>query len=384
MARERFVWAVVLTLSAMSMVVGCKPSSEEALNDALNGLARTSDGWIEALEIARDALVDDDDETLAMEIALLLRATRATVNGASLCTEQHAEQRIRRVVEDVLDARRHGESTILPVEPLVCLIDPPKLSIETEPAIWEKGEISGYDFDRLDLKGEQMQLYLFITSDEGEELRHIPWPPNSPRVFDATVDLWSIDQDLADSDLYRHLEVWWGGSRLRTIHMIPSNHSGTVPIPSDARLFSFVPREQTGDDADFDGECQIGASAKLMIQPSDATKLVLQLQMHAFELGKGTTEVMGVSDLNDAAFVVFEAESGYQIEEILKPHPADRIDFKDDDHDVDFPHDSSSGDPPLVKQWRFVGDTDGDEAGTRTRMSVKLEDIIVRVAETEP
>lgn len=35
----------------------------------------------------------------------------------------------------------------------------------------------------------------------------------------------------------------------------------------------------------------------------------------------------------------------------------------------------------LVKQWRFLGDTDGEEAGTRTRMRVTLQEFEVRVVE---
>lgn len=379
--RGPFLWLGAVILVAMSLVVGCKESPEDALHDTLNTTASSAGDWIELLEFARDGLVDDEKEELAAEVEFLLRAARATVNGASPCTAQQAEQRIRRVAEDILDALRHGDSTILPVEPLICLIDPPRLALEDGEVNWEEGEISGYDFDRADLTGEQMQLYLFTSSIEGEELTHVEWSPKTPSAFDATIDLWPVDQDLADTEVYRHLELWWGGERLRTIYMAGVVQLETVPIPSDARLFSFMPTEQSGDDRDFDGACQIDVDVELMIHPSDATKLVLQLDMLAVEEGRGTTKVTGQSDLDDPLLVVYEAEEGYEIEEIASPHPADCAEFKDEEHDVDFPSGSEVCGHGLVKQWRTLGDTDGDEAGTRTRVSVQLEDIEVQVVQ---
>ena len=369
----------VLALAALSLAFGCAQSSEEALRDVLSASPDSPQGWVELLEVARDELEDEEEEALATEIGFALRTARATVSGASPCTTQQAEQRIRRIVEDVLDARRHGESTILPVEPLVCQIDPPWLAPEADTVVWQEGQISGHDFDRTDLTGEQMQLYLFTSSSAGQDLRHVEWPPNAPAAFEATIDLWSVDQDFTDDSEYKHLELWWGGERLRTIYMAGPDEDGSVPIPSDARLFSFMPTEQSGDDRDFEGACRIEASAEVMIKPTDDTKLVLQLHMHAVEVGRGTTTVMGDSDLDDATLVVFEAPEGYRIEELLSENSTDCANYTDEDHDVDFPRDTSVCSQGLVKQWRFLGDTDGDEAGTRSRMSVTLEDLEVHL-----
>lgn len=371
----------VLALTAMSVALGCAQNSEEALRDVLSASPDSPQGWVELLEVARDELDDEEEEALATEIGFALRTARATVSGASSCTAQQAEQRIRRVVEDVLDARRHGESTILPVEPLVCQIDPPWLAPEGDTAVWQEGQIWGHDFDRADLTGEQMQLYLFTSSIDGEELKHVEWPPNAPSAFEATIDLWSVDQDLTDDPEYKHLELWWGGERLRTIYMAGPAEDGSVPIPSDARLFSFMPTEQSGDDRDFDGACRIEATAEVMVKPTDDTKLVLQLHMYALEVGRGTTAVMGDSDLDDPTLVVFEVPEGYRIDEILSENSADCINFEDGNHDVDFPTETSVCSQGLVKQWRFLGDTDGEEAGTRSRMSVTLEKLTVHIVE---
>lgn len=51
------------------------------------------------------------------------------------------------------------------------------------------------------------------------------------------------------------------------------------------------------------------------------------------------------------------------------------------DRDFEFAMPPSVCSQGLVKQWRFLGDTDGEEAGTRTRMRVTLQEFEVRVVE---
>ncbi len=360
---------------------GCGNTAEEKLLTTLDTPPTSPEAWVELLEDARDILEEEEQDALAAEVGYLIRSARATISGASSCTLQQAEQRIRRVAEDIIDAQRSGDSAILPVEPLVCSVDPPRLAREENTMVWQEGRVSGYDFDRVHPTDGQMGLYLYAHSDiEGDDLQHIEWTPNTPSAFEATIDLWSVDQDLTDEAVYRHLELRWGGERLRTIYLAGTTMvDGEVPIPSDARLFSFLPTEQKGDDRDFDGECEISAEAKVMIKPSDSTKLVLQLEMEAIEIGRGTTEVSGTSDVDDPTLVVYEAEEGYEIDAILSDNTTDCIDYRDKSHDVDYPREPSVCSQSLVRQWRFLGDTDGDEAGIRTRVSVKLEDLAVQV-----
>ncbi|HEX6373587.1 MAG TPA: hypothetical protein VF006_31970 [Longimicrobium sp.] len=167
-------------------------------------------------------------------------------------------------------------------------------------------------------------------------------------------------------------------------------------VTTDVREFTFVPPHTRGD-ADFDGNGpSVVARVDLRLN-NERTVLFAQIFMNAEETESDHTQATGQTRENDPNFVVFRAPSGFSIKEIRGPQ-SDEMRYIDGGHgEVSFrPADIHAADcgrlsaifrriceqrkrdtsnNGLVDQWFSVGDTDGDEAGTRTNVRVRLRPI---------
>jgi len=80
--------------------------------------------------------------------------------------------------------------------------------------------------------------------------------------------------------------------------------------------------------------------------------------------------------------VIYTPPEGKRIKRILSPTEiASSWEFVDNDHGVDYRFLDSSG---LVDRFEVVGDTDGDESGTRTSVRVLYNPILVELVDSEP
>jgi hypothetical protein len=92
--------------------------------------------------------------------------------------------------------------------------------------------------------------------------------------------------------------------------------------------------------------------------------------MHAKETQSDFTEAGGCSN----PVVIFVAQPGQCLQSINRG-TFDQLNYTDTDHDVDvFPGQVTGS---FVQQWEVVGDTDGPEAGTKTRLQIVTKSITV-------
>ena len=102
------------------------------------------------------------------------------------------------------------------------------------------------------------------------------------------------------------------------------------------------------------------------------------LLMDAYEANPdGTRRADYTEAAGQVTEVVYTPPSNYRVESILSPPRSHKEYYDTNESADDFP----GGEGPVMS-WRFVGDTDGDEAGTRTQVTIKFNEIKVHLVQT--
>jgi len=175
---------------------------------------------------------------------------------------------------------------------------------------------------------------------------------------------------------------------LHTDHVLPNCPIRTESVPAQTVLF--VPPKVGGGDADYDGNgpC-VDFRLALRLEDGDKT-LAAHYRMHAYECASDVgmpkedfTTAKGEEELILKVASPRGRILGYNVNPTMsqsyidKNHDED--DFKSSDPASQF-HDPDSP----VTELKFVGDTDGDEAGTKTRVFITFRDINVELETCAP
>ncbi len=135
----------------------------------------------------------------------------------------------------------------------------------------------------------------------------------------------------------------------------------TIPerrIPVDNR---FIPPHVRGD-REFDGHGpNVFGSATLV--GVGTSRLSIRLFMEAVETTSDWTTARGSSPL----YLIYVAPTGQCIKSV-SVGTYEEIRYLDNDHAADVFNNQVVG--SFVRQWNFMGDTGGDEAGTRTGVAI--------------
>jgi hypothetical protein len=167
---------------------------------------------------------------------------------------------------------------------------------------------------------------------------------------------------------------------LHTDRVLPHCPIRTEVLPEQTVLF--VPPKEGGGDADFDGNGPC-VDFRLALQLEDGDKtLAAKYRMHAFECAgdfskpkadftsaKGEEEIVLKTTSPRGRILGYDADTGVMQQYIDTNHSDDVFSF---------------GPPSPVKTLRFVGDTDGDEAGTRTGVFITFQQITVELETCAP
>jgi hypothetical protein len=137
----------------------------------------------------------------------------------------------------------------------------------------------------------------------------------------------------------------------------------TIELPGTSK---FIP-PKVGGDSDFKGHGpKVDVSARLVVR--NECELWATIQMHAKETRKDYTEVNGSAD-----FLMWK--HGKPILKIVSDTYSETS-YTDTNHDDDV---LPIGAGELVRQFVCVGDTKGDEAGSRTGVSVTFNPVTIEV-----
>lgn len=146
---------------------------------------------------------------------------------------------------------------------------------------------------------------------------------------------------------------------------IPGGSNMEIP---EGREFTYIPPHTRGD-REFKGHGpNVTSSAALRVEGGKA--LVLTLYMKAEETQSDYTTAEGTQD-----FEIYRADPGMVISKVFTDMESNYF-YKDTNHESDV---FDLGQTDLVRTFTFIGDTSGDDAGDDTRVTVRLNRILLEV-----
>jgi hypothetical protein len=244
----------------------------------------------------------------------------------------------------------------LPVEPKLCQVVPPAVDLNLDAARRNLIDIYGYDFDHVPIS------VVLMTGAGESDVTHIL---DRPTHYHLTLNLDSRLQIPADAQRF---ELRWDAGSISTVGVLQPEPDvcGSKVTSVDGETYSLTPLRTRGDD-EFGGHGpDISASVRL---ENHRDRVDAVISMVARETSSDWSTAEGTETVT-----VYTADPGYAVTAIVTP-TSDAYAYTDTDHgDDEFPGDG------LVKQWTFIGDTDGDDI-KETRVDLTLRNIRLEITE---
>lgn len=333
-----------------------------ALDDAINKLTQQSSQWQQVLQELTGKLTQEAQSTVRNEVATIASRSIAQAGVEFRCNADFVGGRVREALVR-LKAKLLG-GTIPPVEPGLCQVVPIAVDRESVPDHVKQIEFYGYDFDTSNTLKVLLERTAGAPMDVTTEL-------DRPTHYAMTLKFGGNGVQLDDSSQRFHLE--WNGKVISTIAVVQP-----APKVCEVKTVSYLP--QTGvtyvpprvgrGDADFDGNGpHVVTNVSLITTPGS---IQARVYMDAKETKSDWTEASGTG-----TFPLYTPEPGWQIHGLVSPSSTHH-EYTDSNHAED-KFNLGSGGP--VSRLTYVGDTDGDEAGTRTKVDVAFNTLQIELAQ---
>jgi hypothetical protein len=251
--------------------------------------------------------------------------------------------------------------SVPPTEPGICQVVPVAVDRDAVPDHVKQLEFYGYDFD----KAAGLAVFLEKTGGSRED---VTTRLDRPTHYAMTLKFGENGVVLDDRSERFVLE--WSGQRISTIAVIqpatPVCESRLQKIPPTQ--VTYMPPHTRGD-ADFFGHGpKVNATVTLVVLPD---KLRASVYMKAEETTGDFTTAEGTG-----TFDLWMPDPKWQIDRVVGSLSQSHQ-YTDSNHSVD----SFSFGGGLVSRMDFVGDTDGDEAGSRTKADIFFNEITVELTQ---
>jgi hypothetical protein len=361
-ARSRKGPAVAMAL-AMVLGAACNfDSVTRPLVDPLNSMVSAIDGavaqitaasgsWQTVLQDTLKQLTADAQSTVRNEIQTLLSNSIAAVQVGVMCTTDFVGHRVVTVLQEI-KAKLLGGSPPIAV-PFVCSSSP----LAVEFAAWQQSRVPVITLTGFDLK-----LPLTVHHVETTGTTVVPDVVAEVSPYQATINLGATGLKLTE----RSQRIVVSTTAQPVIELTAINIVQPQPKiceerdlpPNTPAAISFLPENHIAGDKEFGGHGP-HITASLVILPVQGS-LTYVFTMIARETGGDHTEVRGMTSgtlqLNPPL------PSGMRILSVNGQLESD-VEYIDRNHDNDtLP---ANGGP--VREFVFIGDTDGDDVG-RTRL----------------
>jgi len=237
-----------------------------------------------------------------------------------------------------------------PVEPSFCDANPAAVDASRVRGDLKFIEFFGYNFDTT----PPIQVFLQNGTQQVDVTNFL----DKPSHYHMTLKFGANGVQLSSSS--ERFSVQWNGNVISTIGIIQP----TTPICA-TRVATFTPGgidyipPHTKGDSDFAGH---GPHVTAQVSLSNfSSHITANIQMTAVETDSDYTTATGSMSKE-----IFAPDPGWRVEKILGT-PTANFSYTDTNTTPDTFQ--IGGDSP-VSTFTFVGDTDGDEAGTRTKVTV--------------
>jgi hypothetical protein len=387
--------AILLVLAVQATgCSGCDPlglapvtvelrNTVDTLDRAIDTLATESSDWQVVLAGLESRLVDDLRSTLRAEASDLLRNG---VHGAGVelrCNSEYLARRaaaeltaIRNDIADQLNRMPRDEAPVPPrtepdIEPFICSSVPSAADLNLQSDRRTKLDVYGFNLRSAPIRAEVVRV--------GGARRDVTGAVGILGDFHMVVDLTDGGAALTPADL-RIVFSWLKRSQSVVPVLSASRRSScqmrTVPVQGVPH--TLTPPHTRGD-TDFAGHgpC-IRLRGRLGLDP-EGTAITATLNMRAREC----------NDDNSLRSDFTTASGSDSVELYKAPSPSTRIlgfdlspvfedTYRDSDHEDDLRTFAGTN---MFEKIRYVGDTRGDEAGSRTQAEVFFRRLQVQLEE---
>lgn len=331
------------------------------LDDAIDALQNASADWQKVLQDAQQKLTQDAQSTIRNEIANLASRSIAQAGVELRCDADFIRARLRQALQG-LRAKLLGQA-VPRLEPALCQVVPLGVDRELVPDRLNRIEFYGYDFDT----DQTLRVWL---ERQGQPRVDVTAKLDRPTHYAMTLKFGASGVQLDERSERFALE--WEGRTISTIAVIqpatPVCESKADNV--DGLKVTFRPPRAGRGDADFGGHGPAVSTTVTLLPAADVLRA--RVYMRARETKADWTEASGSQD-----FELYRPPAGWVIERLGGATQASHS-YVDSNHELDS-FDLGGG---LVKRLVYMGDTDGDEAGTRTQVTVSFNRIPVELRQT--
>jgi hypothetical protein len=369
------LWTAVLAILLLNFLSGCglgkiinfgtdtRTETLNTLNDAITALQSQSADWQQVLKDTVAKLTKDAQSSIRNEVSNLISRTTAQAGVELRCDADFVRERIREELVR-LKAKFMGQPEPA-VDPAFCQVVPLAVDRELIPDRLKQLEFYGYNFPQANGLG------VFLEGAGGQRM-NVTSKLDKPTTYAMTLKFGANGVPLDNSSARLVLE--WGGKQVSSVAVIqPTTPVCTSKIQtvSPGTIGPFVPRKIGTGDNDFDGNGpSVNADVSLIQTPQ---ALSARVHMHARETTSDWTEVDGWQ-----TYQLYAPEPGWRIDQVIGKTSSSHhyVDSNQTEDSFDL------GTGELVRRFVYVGDTDGDEAGTRTGVRVTFNDIHLVLVQT--
>lgn len=331
------------------------------LDDAIDALQNASADWQQVLQDAQRKLTEDAQSTIRNELANLASRSIAQAGVELRCDADFIRARVRQALQG-LRAKLLGQA-VPRVEPALCQVVPLGVDRALVPDRLKQVEFYGYDFDT----DQTLRVWL---ERAGQPRLDVTGKLDRPTHYAMTLKFGATGVQLDERSERFALE--WEGRTISTIAVIqpatPVCESKVAQVEEQAVTFR-PPRAGSGD-AEFKGHGPAVNTTVTLLPAPDILRA--RVYMKARETKSDWTEASGAQ-----VFELYRPPTGWVVERLPGTTVASHS-YVDGNHDLDT---FQLGGGP-VKRLVYVGDTDGNEAGTRTQVTVSFNRIPVELRQT--
>jgi len=329
------------------------------LDDAIDKITNESESWQATLQELAENLTDEAQSTIRNEVQNLANRTIAAAGSELRCNVDflgtRVVQALQRIKAEVL------KKPIPERNPAICQVFPSAIDMNLMPNRRNKIDISGYDFDNQPLK-----LYLVTNTNQKLDVTH---SLNRLSHYHVVLNLGSNGVLLNNNS--NRLILEYKNNAMSSIAItqpvVPDCKEEEISFSPD--VITYMPPRTRGD-RDYGGNGpSVTANVRIYV---DNNTIKAKVKMRAVETKRDWTTAEG-----ESVFTIYTAPSSRRIISIVSDNETS-ANYLDSNHAEDF---FEKGSGELIKRFAFIGDTAGDEAGTRTRVKVTFNRVRVKLKE---
>jgi hypothetical protein len=355
---------VILVVSCMVTYQGtCRIDTADivrALDNAIESLNQNSAEWqtiVNRLLADLDGFDSDLASLIRVEVQNLLDRGVAVIGSEFRCNVDFIGNRMRNSLLRLKQDYFNSDVLVPPLAPFVCTVVPSPIDRILIPDRLSVLEFYGYDFDL-----DNVNLYVQESNGTRENISEYL---DKSTHYHMTVDLGTSGVELTAQ--HDKLVLIYNFEEIAIVKIIQGSTELDSFFPGSR---TFVPPHTRGD-TEFAGHGpEVTCRVELSIIGLENNMIQSRIEMSAVETGGDLTTAEGTD-----THIIYTAPPGKKIKEI-SGITYDQFEYLDSNTTLDW-FARGSGGP--VSHYEFVGDSEGVDAGTDTRVTVEYNRLTVEL-----